>query len=60
MKHTVSVLVTFIFCTIVTAQQTFYHTDKDMQYRKAVELYNNGKYSAAQLIFDDYLARTCR
>jgi TolA-binding protein len=53
-KHTVSVLVTFALCTVVTAQQTLYHTAEDMQYRKGIELYQNGKYSAAQQILDKY------
>ncbi len=53
-KHTVSVLVTLAFCSVITAQQTFYNTESDKQYREAAELYQNGKYSAAQLIFDQY------
>jgi TolA-binding protein len=54
LKHTVSMLVTLVLCSVVTAQQTFYHTEDDRQYRKGTELYQNGKYSAAQQIFDKY------
>jgi len=55
MKRTVSVLVTLTFFMVLSAQQSFYHTDDDKEYREALELYNNGKYSAAQLIFDNYV-----
>ena len=48
LKHTVSMLVMLIFCAVVTAQQTFYNTSDDRQYRQGLELYQNGKYSAAQ------------
>jgi len=44
----------FILCTVISAQQTFYHTGEDNQYRKGMELYRNGKYSAAQQLFDEY------
>lgn len=40
---------------VMTAQQTFYHTGDDLQYRQGLELYENGKYSAAQQIFDKYI-----
>ena len=54
LKHTVSVLVTLILCSVVTAQQTFYHTAENRQYQQGIELYQNGKYSAAQQILDKY------
>lgn len=38
----------------VPAQQTFFHTRSDQVFRSALELYENGKYSAAQLFFDEY------
>jgi TolA-binding protein len=53
-KHTVSMLVMLIICTVVTAQHTFYNTADDREYLKGIELYQNGKYSAAQQIFDKY------
>jgi TolA-binding protein len=56
LKHIVSVVITLLICNLTDAQKTYYHTDDDMQYRQALELYENGKYSAAQVAFDDYLA----
>ncbi len=56
LKHIVSVIFTLLLCNLVTAQKTYYHLDDDSRYRKAKELYDNGKYSAAQLLFDEYLA----
>jgi len=47
-------LVMFILCTIVAAQQTIYHTAEERVFRQGMELYQNGKYSAAQQIFDKY------
>jgi TolA-binding protein len=54
-KLFVNVVVMLAFSTWLTAQQTVNHTESDSKYREALELYNNGKYSAAQLLFDDYL-----
>ncbi|HLO57357.1 MAG TPA: tetratricopeptide repeat protein [Bacteroidales bacterium] len=56
MKLAVSLIITFVLCTTLKSQQTYYNTDEDKQYRQAVELYNNGKYSAAQVLFDEYAA----
>jgi TolA-binding protein len=53
-------LVTFVLCTVVTAQQTFYHLSEDRIYRRGIELYQNGKYSAAQQIFDKYSRENVR
>jgi TolA-binding protein len=36
---------------VLSAQQTIYHTSDENLYNQAVELYMNGKYSAAQQIF---------
>ncbi len=47
-------LIMFLLCTGIFAQQTFYHTGENIQYRKGMELYRNGKYSAAQQFFDKY------
>ena len=57
MKLIVNLLIMIVLCSVATAQKTLYHTDEDKQYQQAVELYNNGKYSAAQVLFDDYAAR---
>jgi TolA-binding protein len=54
-KHTVNMLVMFTLGTVLSAQQTFYHTGADDPYRKGMELYGNGKYSAAQQLFDKYM-----
>lgn len=46
----------FLFCSIAVAgQESLYHTSTDQDYRKGIELYDNGKYSAAQQFFDKYL-----
>jgi TolA-binding protein len=55
-KHTVSVIVTLTFCVFTNAQQTFYHTEEDSKYREALELYENGKYNASQVLFDKYIS----
>ena len=39
----------------LSAQQTFYYSSDDRLYLNGVELYKNGKYSAAQQFFDRYL-----
>ncbi|MBN2481230.1 MAG: tetratricopeptide repeat protein, partial [Bacteroidales bacterium] len=39
----------------VAGQASLYHTDADEEYRKGVELYENGKYSAAQQFFERYI-----
>jgi TolA-binding protein len=57
LKNIVSVVVTLFLCTFNSiAQQSFYHTEEDSRYREALELYQNGKYSAAQVVFDEYAA----
>ncbi|MBN1159585.1 MAG: tetratricopeptide repeat protein [Bacteroidales bacterium] len=44
-----------LFCSwAVRGQESPYHTDNDQDYRKGLELYNNGKYSAAQQFLDRY------
>ncbi len=48
-------LVALSFGAILTGQQTDYHTNPDSRYRHGLELYINGKYSAAQVFFDNYL-----
>jgi TolA-binding protein len=53
-KHIANMLVMLILCTVISAQQTFYHTGDDNLYRKGMELYQNGKYSAAQQLFDKF------
>ena len=37
----------------LSGQQTLYHTRDDSRYQRGLELYQNGKYSAAQQIFHD-------
>lgn len=54
LKSIVIMLVTLSICVPHTAQQTYYHTSEDLQYSKGLELYRNGKYSAAQQFFDEY------
>ncbi len=54
MKYIVSMLVMLFLCTAAGAQQSFYHTRNDQGYRHAMELFENGKYSAAQQLFDDF------
>jgi len=53
-KPITNMLVSLILCTTISAQQTFHHTGDDKLYRKGMELYQNGKYSAAQQFFDQY------
>lgn len=53
-KHITNLLALFVLCITISAQQTFYHTGDDKPYRKGMELYQNGKYSAAQQFFDQY------
>ncbi len=55
LKHLVNMLVALSFSAFLTAQQTDYNTNTEAQYRQGLELYNNGKYSAAQEYFDSYL-----
>jgi TolA-binding protein len=55
LKHLVNMLVALSFGAILTGQQTDYHTNPDSRYRRGLELYMNGKYSAAQVFFDNYL-----
>lgn len=45
------ILIALAVFTVLSAQQTIYHTDDLSTYNQAVELYRNGKYSAAQQIF---------
>ena len=52
LKHLVNMLVALSFGAILTGQQTDYHTNPDSRYRRGLELYINGKYSAAQVFFD--------
>jgi tetratricopeptide (TPR) repeat protein len=40
-------------CTLTPGQQTFYHVQDNSRYQSGLELYQNGKYSAAQQIFHD-------
>jgi TolA-binding protein len=55
LKHLVNMLVALSFCAFLTGQQTDYHANEESQYRQALELYRNGKFSVAQLYFDNYL-----
>ena len=55
LKHLVNMLVALSFSAFLTAQQTDYNTNTEARYRQGLELYNNGKYSAAQEYFDRYL-----
>jgi TolA-binding protein len=55
LKHLVNMLVALTLCTCLKAQQTDYNTNPEFLYRQGLELYNNGKYSAAQTLFDRYL-----
>ncbi len=55
LKHLVNMLVALSISAFLTAQQTDYNTNAEAQYRQGLELYNNGKYSAAQEYFDHYL-----
>ncbi len=55
-KHLVNLLVALSLFMNLAAQQTDYHTREEAQYRQATELYRNGKYSAAQEIYDAWLA----
>lgn len=55
LKHLVNMLVALSFSAFLTAQQTDYSTNTEARYRQGLELYNNGKYSAAQEYFDRYL-----
>lgn len=56
-KHIVSVVFTLLICSITLAQKTYFHSESDGLYRQAKELYDNGKYSAAQVLFDEYIAK---
>jgi len=54
-KRLVNLLVAVYFGTCLWGQQTDYFTNELSQYRHAMELYEHGKYSAAQNFFDAYL-----
>jgi tetratricopeptide (TPR) repeat protein len=54
LKYNATMAVMLSLSVILSAQQTFYHTDKNRLYTRASELYQNGKYSAAQQLFDEY------
>jgi tetratricopeptide (TPR) repeat protein len=54
LKYIANMAVVLSLSAFLSAQQTFYHTDEDRLYTKATELYQNGKYSAAQQLFDEY------
>jgi len=54
-KHLVNMLVALSISAFLTAQQTDYNTNPEAPYRQGLELYNNGKYSAAQEYFDRYM-----
>ena len=54
LKHLVYLGIALFCSWAVNGQESLYHTNKDQDYRKGVELYNNGKYSAAQQFFDRY------
>jgi TolA-binding protein len=55
LKHLVNLLVALSLGMFLEAQQTDYHTNEMSQYHIGKELYGQGKYSAAQGIFDEYL-----
>jgi TolA-binding protein len=55
LKHLVNMLVALTFSAFLHGQQTDYQQNDESPYRKGVELYQNGKYSAAQDYFDNYL-----
>ncbi len=54
LKLTAGLLIATLLTPLVYGQQTYYHTKAERQYQKALELYQNGKYSAAQQLFDGY------
>ncbi len=57
-KYIGFLIVTLLFLMQnIIAQQSVYHTEEDNKYREAFELFENGKYSAAQVLFDEYIAR---
>ena len=53
-KPIVILFIISFFGRVVPAQQSFHHTSANDQYRQGMELYHNGKYSAAQQLFDQY------
>ena len=55
MKHSkISLFVVFLFFSVsVFAQQSAIHTNELTDYNRALELYNNGQYLAAQTLFDE-------
>jgi tetratricopeptide (TPR) repeat protein len=55
LKYLVNLLVAMSWSAFVSGQQTDYYTNQEFQYRRGIELYGQGKYSAAQGILDDYL-----
>jgi TolA-binding protein len=55
LKHLVNLLVAMSYGAFLMSQQTDYHINEESQYRQGLELYTQGKYSAAQNFFDDYL-----
>ena len=48
-----SVLVAAGICAVLSGQPSLYHTRENNRYQRGLELYQNGKYSAAQQIFHD-------
>ncbi|MBN2275298.1 MAG: tetratricopeptide repeat protein [Bacteroidales bacterium] len=49
----ISVIIAIIISATLSGQQTIYHTQDNNLYQRGLELYRNGKYSAAQQIFHD-------
>jgi tetratricopeptide (TPR) repeat protein len=48
-----SVLIAAGICSALSGQPTLYHIGDESRYQRGLELYQNGKYSAAQQIFRD-------
>jgi tetratricopeptide (TPR) repeat protein len=48
-----SVLIAASLCTLLSGQPSLTHTRDNSRYQRGLELYQNGKYSAAQQIFHD-------
>ncbi|WP_459210603.1 tetratricopeptide repeat protein [Aquimarina rhabdastrellae] len=51
-KHITTMLVAVGLCTSVYAQQSAIYTHDQVQYKQAIELYNNKQFLAAQTLFD--------
>jgi TolA-binding protein len=49
----VAVVIALGFMAALSGQQSLYHTQDNALYQQGIELYRNGKYSAAQQIFHD-------